>query len=170
MEEHEHTDPSGMSWQGGDALLIFILVVLGQILATAPPKEEVGIEAKLAALQREARRLDAVSTFVRWSKVQRQIQALEKQRDRLRAERSRKRSVLLDNPIALFLLKHLLSQVVLPMLLVAWWWNTPILVADASTFGPWFVASWLAIPGWPVGTVGVVAWVAICRGVARLLP
>jgi hypothetical protein len=103
--------------------------------------------------------------------------------------------VLLDNPIALFLLKHLLSQVlllhfppsldqsltstlhdqrhgqvVLPMLLVAWWWNTPILVADASTFGPWFVASWLAIPGWPVGTVGVVAWIAICRGVTRLLP
>ncbi len=146
-------------------------------------------------MQREARRLDAVSTFVRWSKVQRQIQALEKQRDRLRDERSRKRSVLLDNPIALFLLKHLLSQVlllhfppspdrsltstrhdqrhgqvVLPMLLVAWWWNTPILVADASTFGPWFVASWLAIPSWPVGTVGVVAWIAICRGVARLLP
>jgi hypothetical protein len=56
------------------------------------------------------------------------------------------------------------------MLLVAWWWNTPILVADASAFGPWFVASWLAIPGWPVGTVGVVAWIAICRGVARLLP
>jgi hypothetical protein len=32
MEEHEHTDPT-MSWQGGgDALLIFVLVVLGQIL------------------------------------------------------------------------------------------------------------------------------------------
>jgi hypothetical protein len=60
-------------------------------------------------------------------------------------------------------------KVVLPMLLVAWWWNTPILVADAPTFGPWFVSSWLAIPGWPAGTVGVVAWVAICRAVARLL-
>jgi UDP-N-acetylmuramyl pentapeptide phosphotransferase/UDP-N-acetylglucosamine-1-phosphate transferase len=32
MEEHAHTDPSGMSWQRGGALLIFILVVLGQIL------------------------------------------------------------------------------------------------------------------------------------------
>lgn len=159
------------------------------------PKEEEEVEAKLASLQQKLRRLDAVSTFVQWSKARRQLQVLEKQRDRLRSERRQQRTFLLDHPVSLFLVKHLLSQVgivvehahhvpnvtrvltrlrwrlqvLLPLAIALWWWDRPILVVDAATFAPWFVVSWLALPNWPAGTVGVVAWIVICRSVARLL-
>jgi len=137
---------------------------------TSTTKEEAELEAQMALLQQEARRLDSVSTFVQWSKVQRNLQALQKKRDRLHA--AARLSLLRDWPLLAFVLRQLLHKVALPLVVVAWWWNKRVAVVEGdnpAVFGPWIVSSWLAMPGWPPGTVGVVAWVAICQTVAGLL-
>ncbi len=57
---------------------------------------------------------------------------------------------------------HTHTQVIVPMVVVWAWWGTPLFVGPATLFWP-LVSSWLALPAWDNGTIGVVAWVAICR-------
>lgn len=107
--------------------------------------------------------LSVVSDFVQRSKLERQLVKLEK--DLKTAAGARAAAVKAAD------IPSLLSRYAVPalyLLLAMTFWNTPVAVIPPSLIGP--LSYTLAFPGWPRGTVSIVAWLTICHStLPRLL-
>jgi hypothetical protein len=114
------------------------------------------VDAELTAERARAHTLNAPSTFVQYAKSTRRIHTLEKELAALQTA--------LQHPL-LLRCEQLLP--VARLVLVVWFWNTPMFVLPHDFF--WPVSIWLRQPGWPADTIGVVAWSTICTAVANTL-
>ena len=135
------------------------LPTLLRYLARPPPQPSAypALSSQLVTLRRQSNTLNTPATFVEWSKVQRQLQRLDKQLLQQQQQQQQHSHPLLVHAIVYASLAAIVS--------LLWWAGWSIVLAEVTG------SEWL---GWtPVrlllGEVGVVRWSLVCYRVVSLL-
>ena len=136
------------------------LPALLRYLTRPPPQTpaDSDLSSQLVALRRQSNSLNTPATFAEWSKVQRQLQRLEKQQQQQQQSQDDTRT----SPVLIHALVYTSLAAVVGLL---WWAEWSVVVAEVAG------SEWL---GWtPVrlllGEIGVVRWSLLCYRVITLM-
>lgn len=149
-------------------LLVLVLCVLLHALSTGleyvqgrPTPREEELQRDIAAAKAQIRGLSKMADFVVVSKLERQVAKWDKELGQARAAKAADASGA-SSPAAA--VRSYVRPAVLGLVVLAFW-STPLASGlPVSALGP--VAVFLSLPGWPRGTLGVVAWTVLCHSAA----
>jgi hypothetical protein len=148
------------------ALALLLLSLGAAVLAHwrhAVSAAERALQARAAEKRREIAGLSKVSDFVRVSLLEREIIKLEK--EAAAAAKARAAQAQTSDSAGLGAAARVLQPAALLLLAVLFWGQPLAEGLPAHALGPG-VATLLAFPGLPRGSLGVLAWLGICYVVA----
>lgn len=161
-------DPPLLTFAPVPILLVLALCVLLHALTMGleyaqgrPTPREEELQRDISTARAQIRGLSKVADFVIVSKLERQAGKWEKELGQVRAAKAADASGA-SSPAAA--VRSYVRPAALALLVLAFW-GTPLASGlPVSALGP--VAVFLSLPGWPRGTLGVVAWTMLCNSAA----
>ncbi|KAL6063223.1 hypothetical protein QOT17_011705 [Balamuthia mandrillaris] len=125
--------------------------------------KEKQLALQLRSLRTESNKYNQPKTFAKYAKLQRQIKKVSEQLNQLRAARHADPLV----SVLPTLIHHIVKLGSVALLLFLYWEDALFVAPSPALLHP--LLSWLAVPAWPAGVVGVVAWLALCHGALTYL-